>query len=103
MHASNGGMRSTRQGGVRMVAEVPALDERVKAVMEAEAAMEAQSEMGKQGISFPPAVKFLDNFCCGLAVAVYTQSILKNMCCVSGWLVRWNGEASVSQASHGRD
>ncbi|CAM9593535.1 unnamed protein product, partial [Ectocarpus sp. 8 AP-2014] len=48
VHASNGGMRSTRQGGVRMVAEVPALDERVKAVMEAEAAMEAQSEMGKQ-------------------------------------------------------
>ncbi|CAM9318606.1 unnamed protein product [Ectocarpus sp. 4 AP-2014] len=48
VHASNGGMRSTRQGEVRMVAEVPALDERVKAVMEAEAAMEAQSEMGKQ-------------------------------------------------------
>ncbi|CAM9393422.1 unnamed protein product [Ectocarpus sp. 12 AP-2014] len=48
VRASNGGTRSTRQGGVRMVAEVPALDERVKAAMEAEAAMEAQSEMGKQ-------------------------------------------------------
>ncbi|CAM9346134.1 unnamed protein product [Ectocarpus fasciculatus] len=47
VQASIAGMRSSRQRGVRMVAE-PALDDRVKAVMEAEAAMEAQSEMGKQ-------------------------------------------------------
>lgn len=40
-------IHSTRQRtAVRMVAEVPALDERVKAVMEAEAAMEAQSAQG---------------------------------------------------------
>lgn len=31
---------------MRMVAEVPALDDRVKAVMEAEAALEAQSAQG---------------------------------------------------------
>ena len=40
-------MHSTHQRtAVRMVAEVPALDERVKAVMEAEAAMDAQSAQG---------------------------------------------------------
>lgn len=38
------GIHSTRpRTGVRMVAEVPALDDRVKAVMEAEAALDAQS------------------------------------------------------------
>lgn len=72
MQASNAGMRGTRPGGVRMVAEVPAIDERVKAVMEAEAAMEAQSEMGKQGIAFPAAVK-LGECCLMLMVAVYTS------------------------------
>lgn len=35
-----------------MVAEVPALDDRVKAVMEAEAAMDAQSERSRQGELF---------------------------------------------------
>ena len=41
------GIHSTHQRtAVRMVAEVPALDDRVKAVMEAEAAMEAQSAQG---------------------------------------------------------
>lgn len=44
---ANSGMRRTRQRtAVRMVAEVPALDDRVKAAMEAEAAQDAQSAQG---------------------------------------------------------
>lgn len=48
-----------------MVAEVPALDDRVKAVMEAEAAMDAQSEKGRQGVLFSEDT----NGCCLEAIA----------------------------------
>ncbi len=49
--ASQSGMRTNEpRTVVRMVAEVPAIDDRVKAVMEAEAKEKAQSEaMGRQG------------------------------------------------------
>lgn len=49
--ASTSGVRNAgRKGGVRMVAEVPAIDDRVKAVMEAEAAADADSKVDRQGI-----------------------------------------------------
>lgn len=51
---SKSGIHGTRQRtGVRMVAEVPALGDRVKAVMEAEAAMEAQSAQVMQPVKMP--------------------------------------------------